>query len=252
MARFLATKITVDPSRGAGHAMGAGMRDDNAHLRTRVPAKGMDYKGYNIALHELGHTVEQVLTLNKVDRTLLFGVPNTAFTEAFAFVFQDRDLEVLGLARRDDLTKALSAIDTYWMTFEIAGVGLLDVAMWHWMYDHPDATPAQLREAVVAEAIAIWNRYYAPVFGVKDSPLLAIYSHMICYGMYLPDYPVGHLIQFQYERQFEGKNLADEMERMCVQGRLLPDVWMKGAVGGPISARPLIEAAAAALKVVKR
>ncbi|MFQ6093332.1 MAG: hypothetical protein ACE5OR_11800 [bacterium] len=52
----------------------------------------MNYKGYNIALHEFGHNVEQVFSLNRVDHTLLRGVPNTAFTEGFAFGLQPRDL----------------------------------------------------------------------------------------------------------------------------------------------------------------
>ncbi|PKP39175.1 MAG: hypothetical protein CVT98_02880, partial [Bacteroidetes bacterium HGW-Bacteroidetes-15] len=48
-AEFLASKIEVDAARGSGHAMRASMRDMTAHLRTRVAADGMDYKGYNIA-----------------------------------------------------------------------------------------------------------------------------------------------------------------------------------------------------------
>ena len=31
-----------------------------------------------------------------------------------------------------------------------------------------------------------WNRWYAPVFGVRDVPLLAIYSHMVSNLLYLP------------------------------------------------------------------
>jgi len=31
--------------------------------------------------------------------------------------------------------------------------------------------------------------------------LLAIYSHMISDQLYLPDYPIGHLIGFQVEEQ---------------------------------------------------
>src|SRR4030042_6496566 len=34
--QYLASKITVDPSRGAGHATGAEMRTDKSHLRTRI------------------------------------------------------------------------------------------------------------------------------------------------------------------------------------------------------------------------
>jgi hypothetical protein len=255
-ATFLAQHIVVDPARGAGHAMGAGARYDSAHLRTRVGPKGMDYKGYNIALHELGHNVEQVFTLNKVDRTLLSGVPNNAFTEAFAFLFQARDLEVLGLETNDPKAKkeavALRALDDYWSAFEIAGVALLDIATWEWLYAHPEATPAELREAVVQKAIEIWNRYYAPVLGVKDTPLLAIYSHMVAYPLYLPDYPIGHLIDFQIEQYIQGRSLATEMERMCVQGKITPDAWMRGAVGAPLSAAPINAAAADALKTVRR
>ena len=247
-AKWLSTKIVVDPARGAGHAMGAGMRGDEAHLRTRVPKGGMDYKGYNIALHELGHTVEQTFSLYGVDRVLMAGVPNTAFTEAWAFVFQERDLDVLGLGQHNATVRAQAAVDAYWMMFEIAGVALLDIAAWHWMYDHPDATPAQLREAVVAKAIELWNLYYAPVLGVKDSPLLAVYSHMICIGMYLPDYPIGHIIQSQYEAQIAGKSLGAEMERMCTQGRMTPDAWMRAAVGGPISVKTMVDAARAGAK----
>ena len=80
-AQYLADHIVVDPARGAGHAMGAEMRTEKAHLRTRVEKSGMNYKGFNVAAHEMGHNVEQTISLNEVDYTLLQGVPNTAFTE---------------------------------------------------------------------------------------------------------------------------------------------------------------------------
>ena len=249
-AEFLSSKIIVDPSRGAGHAMGADMREDEAHLRTRIPKEGMKYKGYNIAIHELGHNVEQVFSLNRIDHTLLQGVPNTAFTEGFAFVFQSRDLELLGLTQKDLQVEHLKALDTFWSTFEIAGVSLVDIDVWHWMYDHPSATPQELKEAVMKIAQNIWNEYFAPVFGVEDEILLAIYSHMIDAGLYLPDYPLGHIIAFQIEQFFKDKNLAVEMERMCRIGSISPEAWMEQAVGSPVSAQPLLSATGHAVKKV--
>jgi hypothetical protein len=80
-------------------------------------------------------------------------------------------------------------------------------------------------------------------------PLLAIYSHMIDGAMYTPDYPLGHLIAFQVEdhfRRHEGP-MGAEFERVCLLGRLTPDAWMRQAVGAPLSAEPLLAAAAAAL-----
>jgi hypothetical protein len=250
-AAFLGDTIEVDPARGAGHAWGPQMRTEKAHLRTRIPKEGMNYKGFNIAMHELGHNVEQVFSIYRVDYVLLEGVPNTAFTEGFAFVFQARDLDVLGLAKPDKQTEALKALDTFWATREIAGVGIVDIRVWHWMYEHPDATPAQLRDAVIQIAKDVWNEYFADSFGFKDTPLLAIYSHMINGAMYLPDYPLGHIIAFQVEHYFKTHKLAQEMERMCKLGNVTPNAWMKKAVGKDISAKPLVEAAKQALKVVK-
>jgi hypothetical protein len=250
-ARYLAEKITVDPSRGVGHALGAGRRDDNAHLRTRIPHDGMRYKGYNIAIHELGHCVEQVFSLNGIDHTLLAGVPNTAFTEAFAFVFQSRDLALLGMAQSDPLQEDLRSLDVYWATCEIAAVGLVDMKIWHWMYDHPQATPAELKAAVLQIACEVWNCYFASLIGCKDSPILAIYSHIVDAGLYLPDYSLGHIISFQLEKYLEGKKLGTEMERMCVLGAITPEAWMQQAIGAPVSPEPLLRAVAIALKNVK-
>jgi hypothetical protein len=250
-AEFLKRQIVVEASRGAGHAMGARMRADRAHLRTRVP-QGMNYKGYNIAIHELGHTVEQVFSLNGIDRYFLSGVPNTAFTEAFAFVFQSRDLDLLGLAGQDESRELLKVLDTFWSTYEIGGVALVDIRVWRWMYDHPESTPTDLQEAVASIAKEVWNRYYAPVFGISDVSLLGIYSHMIDSAMYLPDYPIGHIIMFQIESYLKGKNLGTEMERMCRLGFLTPSLWMKEAVGADISTAPLLESVQSALAVLEK
>ena len=251
-AKYLTDKITVDPARGSGHAWGSQMRGSKAHLRTRVGKDGMDYKGYNVAVHEMGHNVEQTFSLYDVDYYLLNGVPNTAFTEAIAFIFQDRDMELLGLAKEDEETAALKKLDQFWGMYEIAGVALVDMAVWHWMYDNPDATPAQLKEAVLNIARDIWNKYYAQVFGHDNVVLLAIYSHMINNFLYLPNYPIGHLIEVQIEEQVKKSgDLGGEIERMCKLGNIAPDLWMEQATGSPVSADAMLKATEEALKVVK-
>lgn len=248
-AAYLAANIVVEPARGSGHAWGAGMRSEKAHLRTRVEAGGMNYKGYNIAVHELGHNVEQTFSLNDIDHTLLEGVPNTAFTEAIAFVFQARDRELLGLAQPDASAEALQTLSSFWGTFEIGGVALVDMAVWHWMYDNPEATPAELKAATVQISKDIWNEYYAPVFGVRDVVLLGIYSHMIHSFLYLPDYPIGHLIAHQIEQQVRKTGeVAAEVERMSRIGSIAPDLWMQEATGSPVGAGAMLAATEQALE----
>ena len=250
-AEMLTQNIVVDPARGSGHALGAAMRSANAHLRTRVEKGGMNYKGFNIAVHEMGHNVEQTFSLNLIDHTLLQGVPNTAFTEALAFVFQGHDMELLGLAAPDAKSEALKTLDDFWGAYEIAGVALLDMQVWHWMYDHPSATPAQLKEATLVMAKDLWNRYYAPVFKKKDVVLLGVYSHMIHSFLYLPDYPIGHLIAHQIEEQMKkAGSIGSEFERMAKMGSVAPDLWMKNATGSPVGPEALLSAAEKALEFI--
>jgi hypothetical protein len=252
-ADYLGSRILVDPARGSGHAAGAGRRGDKAHLRTRVEKDGMNYKGYNIAVHELGHNVEQTFSLNDIDSTLLQGVPNTAFTEALAFVFQAHDLELLGLAAPDAQSQALRALNDYWATFEIAGPALVDMAVWHWMYDHPNANASDLKAATLQICKDVWNTYYAPIFKKKDVVYtVGIYSHMIHSFLYLPDYPLGHLIAFQIEQQVQkAGNLGKEFERMAKAGNIAPDIWMTQATGSPVGAQALLAATEKALAVVR-
>ena len=252
-ARFLADHVAVEPSRGSGHALGARMRDDKAHLRTRVNADGMDYKGYNIAVHELGHNIEQVFSVTTIDHTLLQGVPNNAFTEALAFLFQQQDMALLGTPATGAGRDAEAVLEAFWNAREIAGVSLVDIGAWRWLYAHPDASPAQFREAVVQLAQEVWNQYYAPLLGTRDVTLLAIYSHMVSYEMYTPDYALAHLVAFQIRAHFDalGGPMGKEFERVAQIGAVTPNEWMRQAVGAPLSATPLVQAAEKALAQVK-
>ncbi|NIM13008.1 MAG: hypothetical protein GTO45_12850 [Candidatus Aminicenantes bacterium] len=251
-ADFLASKIVVEAARGSGHAWGPEMKAEKAHLRTRVPTDGMNYKGYVIAVHEFGHNVEQIVSLNDVDYYMMQGVPNTAFTEALAYIFQKQNLDLLGIKETNPDKDYLKALETCWNAYEIMGVSLLDMRTWKWMYEHPEANVQQLKEAVIRIAKDIWNNYYADVFGgVKDQPILAVYSHMIHYPLYLTGYAYGELIKFQIEQHLESKDFAAEVERMFSAGRLTPNLWMKNAAGKEIAIEPILQATDEALKHIK-
>ena len=242
-AEFICKHITVDASVGAGHAWGSEMRSDNARLRTRIGENGMDYKGYNIGIHEFGHNVEQTISLHDVSNYFLRGVPNTAFTEALAFTFQARDLELLGLTgdTSNVVEKELKTLDLFWGCYEIMGVAMVDISVWQWLYEHPNANAEELKQAVLSIAKSVWNQYYEPIFKVKDQTILAVYSHMIDAPLYLSAYPIGHLIDFQLGSYFEGKNLGEEVERIFRIGRRTPGYWMQKAVGENLSVNPLLQ-----------
>jgi hypothetical protein len=231
--------IQVDASIGAGHAWGAEMKSDKSMLRTRF-VNGMDYKGYNIGIHEFGHNVEQTISLHDVPNYFLKGVPNTAFTEALAFTFQQKDLELLGYQDDNELIDYLNTLDVFWGSYEIMGVSLVDIRVWQWMYENPNTDANGLKNAVIRIAKEVWNQYYAPVFGIQDQPILAIYSHMIKTPLYLSAYPIGHIIDFQIGNYLKDKNLGDEVCRMYAMGRLTPKLWMERAVGSQINTTELL------------
>jgi oligoendopeptidase F len=119
---------------------------------------------------------------------------------------------------------------------------------WNWLYRNPEASPEELKEALISIAKEVWNTYYADIFKIKDQPILAIYSHLINSALYLPDYPLGQIIAFQIEKFLEGKNLGEEIERMCCAGKITPQLWMRRAVGSRISTKPLLDAVDETLK----
>jgi oligoendopeptidase F len=204
-------------------------------------------------MHELGHNVEQTYSLNLVDHNLLQGVPNTAFTEGLAMLLQGHDLELLGLAKPDAQSVALATLNDFWATCEIGVMALTDMAVWHWMYQHPLATPAELKAATLSIARELWNKYYAPVFKQRDCILPGVYSHMINNVLYVPDYPVGHLMGFQIEEQMKkaGK-IGPEFERITQMGNVTPDLWMKHATGAPVGAEAMLNATRRALDEVAK
>ena len=248
-ARAIAHRIVVEPARGSGHAWPCLGRKEDARLRTRIPASGMDYKGYNIAVHEFGHCVEQVLDMYYIDYYMLSGVPNTAYTEASAFLWQQRDLQLLPGAKITNEQSQITndeVLDQFWSMYEIMGVSLVDMRMWQWIYAHPKATPKELCEATQQIAKEVWNAYYEPVLGEHDCILLAVYSHMVNAPMYLPNYPLGHIVQYQLEEHLAQcktqKDFAYEYMRIYRLGRLTPKEWLIQAVGEAPTIEPILRA----------
>ena len=71
----------------------------------------------------------------------LSGVPNTAFTEALGFRVSGARSGIARAGRADAKSEALKTLNDFWGNYEISGVALVDMAVWHWMYDHPEALP---------------------------------------------------------------------------------------------------------------
>jgi hypothetical protein len=252
MAGFMASKISVESSRGAGHAWGAEMKEGISRLRTRLPEKGLDYKGYNIAIHELGHCVEQTISLHKVDYHLMHGVPISGLSETFAFIFQNRDLELLGLTDENPSLEHLNTLDRFWGACEIMAVALLDLNIWRWLYDHPESRAADLKKATIEMARNIWNKYFAEVIGSRDEIILAIYSHMIDDPLYLAEYPLGTIVEAQFEEYLKNKSLGREMAKACSVGNITPQLWVKRAIGENTSAQPMLAAVDRALDIINK
>ena len=143
-------------------------------------------------------------------------------------------------------------LDIFWSMYEIMGVSLVDMQMWQWLYAHPEADAAALREATLRIAKEVWNQYYEPVLGEHDCTLLAIYSHMVDVPMYLPNYPIGNIVQFQLSQHLRQcpspQAWAEEYTRIYQQGRLTPNHWLLQAVGATPSIDPMLEAVRKALQ----
>jgi hypothetical protein len=248
-ADFFGNHVIVNSIPSGGHANAPQMKGAKAYLRTRFEPSGMNYKGYRIGMHEIGHTIQQNASMYLGDYYFLKGIPSSPFTEAMADLIAYRNMVGLGLtpsySSEDQESNALS---TYWFVCEMGAEALHEIRVWHWLYEHPDATVEELKNATIGLAKEIWNEYFADTFGQKDVPLFAIYNHFISGALYLHSYPIGNIVLMQLEEYFQGRDFATEMVRMCTIGRLTPDLWMTQATGKPLSSEPLLNALRTALK----
>ncbi len=248
-AAFIGTRIWVEVAKGAGHAMRPGRPEYGAWLRTSSLDGELGWDGFDTAMHELGHNVEQLVSTHRVPRPALRGVPNTACTEAFAFLFQALGRQVVGFEAPPGAPDPfdVDAVQTALGACQIAGPALVDLYAWRWLYQNPGADAAALRDTVIRLAGEVWDRFYRPHFGPDRYHTLGAYQHMIAYPLYLPDYALGHIMAHQIRSHMRGRDLAEETLRICAIGRVTPDLWMRRAVGAGISPAALMDDAAAAV-----
>ena len=240
-ARFLGERIRVEIAKGSGHAMRPMLGEYGAWLRTNRIKEGLGWDGFDTAMHELGHNLEQLYSAFFAPRPALQNVPNTACTEAFAFLYQSLAKRVLGIEEAGDARRVqdLDAVATMLAARQIAGPSLVELRMWRWIYANPGATPEALRDATLAIAADVWDRHYAQDFGADHARILAAYQHMVGHPLYLADYTLGHVISHQVRAHLRGRDLAAETKRICSIGRVTPDLWMRRAVGAGIDIGPL-------------
>jgi hypothetical protein len=209
---------------------------------------GLDFQGFTRSLHRTGHQAEQCFARQRAPSPLQAGAPEAACAEALALLVQGRAAELLGATAPDARSRALAALDTYWNTYRTAGTALVDLDAWQWLYAHPGATPARFKEAVLACARSVWNRWFAAGYGSRDSILLAAHSHLVDGRLGLPDAPLGRLMACQIQdRPVRTGHLGPVFARLASQGRLTPDLWLERGGGRALGAGALLEATGTAL-----
>jgi hypothetical protein len=241
LAENIAKQIQVVSCRTGGFSSFPKMRGGKFILATTTDNDRMNYTSFITAMHELGHCVEGYLSLEMSDYYVLGQVPPSAFTEAFAYLFDSRSLEILQAYQETNTGYKHKILNLFWSCFLNCGIALVDMDCWRWMYDHPDCTETELKSAVLTISKDIWNRFYFPIIGEKNSTILAGYNVMITNPLYLPEYALAIFIQTQIEQWIKDKSLGLEMIRMCKIGCLTPDQWMLSAAGEPISSRSLLK-----------
>ena len=253
-AEFLGSRVRVEIARGSGHAMRPQLPEYGAWLRTNRLKDQLGWDGFDTGMHELGHNLEQLCSTFFVPRKALRGVPNTACTEAFAFLYQSLAKRALGIENAAEAERAYheETIASMLMACQIAGPSLVELRTWRWIYEAGEAcTPEGIRDNLLRNAREVWAEFFQEHFGDDPYHILGAYQHMLGHPLYLPDYAIGRTISHQIRSHMQGKDLAAETKRICSIGRVTPDAWMRSAVGGPLSAAPLIEDTAEALRILK-
>ena len=241
-ADWLTGRIRVEHSRDAGHCSPPGLPEYGPLLCTTLQRGRFNFASYGTTMHELGHAVESAFSVGRAPRPALKGVPGSCAVEAVANVFCDARYRLVNVKLSTENIEPLDqmTIESMLASCQMSGPALLEVRVWQWLYDHPDATPAELRDAVLEIAADIWKEFFEPYFGPDPYYLPAAYQHMIGYPLYLANYVMSGLALQQMQAYVRGKDRATELIRMYGLGRLTPDLWMERAVGAPLSVEPFM------------
>jgi len=251
-ANFLGNQITVRPVPSGGYTNSPPLPGDNALMTTMFLPEGLDYKSFRVAMHELGHAVEKLYTMEESEFPILRGVPANGITEGSAELLAYRNMQALGFnPLSQEEQKHLQALATLWYLLEMGGQALTDIRTWQWMYEHPDATPDELKDAVLGLTAEIWNTYFSPIFNVRDQHILSIYNHYITGSLYLYNYFYGNVVMYQMFDAFKEEGLASGLRRACSEGRTLPDLWLENATGKPVTIEPILNASREAITYYK-
>ena len=244
-AEYIGGHTHVRPIPSGGYSNQPPMRGDTALLTTVFNPDGLDYKAFRISMHELGHVVCGVYTTKNIDNFILADVPTAGITEGLAEMLAHMNTVGLGLPQEGfEEQKQMLSLATVWFLVDLGGQALTDIETWKWMYAHPDATPQQLKDAVLSISSGIWNEYYAEAFGgIRDQHILSIYDHFITGSLYLYNYFVGEVVMFQLYDAFMPDRLAEGLKTACKEGNTLPNLWMEHAVGEKISLDPILKTA---------
>ena len=249
-AIIIGSGVDVHSVVSGGYSDQPPVKGGKALLTTMFGEGGLDYKGYRVAMHELGHVVCGVYSTLDADNFLLAGVPTGGITEGFAEVLAYRNIEGLGLFPYSEQEKKhLLALATYWYLYEMGGIALTEIRTWKWMYNNPDATVNELKNAILGISAGIWNSYFSENFGgTRDCSILSVYNHFISGDLYLFNYFIGGIVSYQLADAFERDELAPGLKESCLEGVTLPELWMQKAVGSGFSLTPLFNGVSSAVE----
>lgn len=249
-ASIVGSAVDVHSVVSGGYSDQPPVPGGKALLTTMFGERGLDYKGYRVAMHELGHVVCGVYSTLYADNFLLAGVPTGGITEGFAEVFAYKNIEGLGLFPYSGQEKKhLLALATYWYLYEMGGNALTEIRTWKWMYNNPDATVHELKNAILGISAGILNSYFSENFGgTRDCSILSVYNHFISGDLYLFNYFMGGIVSCQLADAFGRDELAPGLKESCREGVTLPELWMQKAVGSGFSLTPLFNGVSSAVE----
>lgn len=239
-AEYIRDHIHVRQVVSGGYSNQPASRDGFALLTTMFDDRGMDYKSFRVAMHELGHCVCGIYSTRNIDYFCLGGVPNGGITEGMAELFAYMNIRGLGLAPElPSSSRHMLAQAAAWYLYEMGGQALTEIRVWKWFAEHQDAEALQLRDAVLSISAGVWNEYFSHNFsGIRDSHILSIYNHFITGDLYLHNYFMSNIIMFQIYDAVSG-DLCGGLQRLCREGSTTLSRWMTNGLGSDVTPAPI-------------
>ncbi len=199
------------------------------HLFVSINDTGISSSSFRTAIYNMGCLIAKMLAsgamwggIEKADY-FMGNVPNESFAGGLG----------LYMLEKNNLVSRLR----FFSTMQYAGMALTEFYMWEQCYGKSEITATGMRDSLQSISLAVWNKYFAPVFNFKDDARFGVNSSMLLEPLSSIGATFERINEIKVSAAISAavsesdNSLLMELYRIYKVGKVTPALWFKNIEG---------------------